>query len=121
MKIYKHLTNSDSNIIAVAAGPQSTNGLVESYWKEHRGRMYRNPQKPQKQNSVGARHKIYGMYGIPSRRPSPLNNINIIALLTPPPRPHLLPFFAILPLFSTNVTCSQPSAAWGGVPEPPTI
>jgi hypothetical protein len=52
---------------------------------------------------------------------SPLNNINIIALLTPPPRPHLLLFFAILPLFSTNVTCSQPSAAWGGVPEPPTI
>ena len=47
MKIYKHLTNSDSNIIAVSAGPQSTNGLVESYWKEHRGRMYRNPQKPQ--------------------------------------------------------------------------
>ncbi len=43
MKIYKHLTNSDSNIIAVAAGPQSTNGLVESYWKEvmvHMSRAY---------------------------------------------------------------------------------
>lgn len=43
MKIYKHLTNSDSNIIAVSAGPQSTNGLVESYWKEvmvHMSRAY---------------------------------------------------------------------------------
>ncbi len=29
----QHLLDSDSNIVAVAAGPQSANGLVESHWK----------------------------------------------------------------------------------------
>ncbi len=32
-KIWEHLIDNDSNIIAAAAGCQSSNGLVESHWK----------------------------------------------------------------------------------------
>jgi len=41
-KIRKFLLNDDSNIVAVAAGRQSANGLVESHWKTmvHMSRAY---------------------------------------------------------------------------------
>jgi hypothetical protein len=32
-KIHEHLINNNSNIVAVAAGQQSANGLVELHWK----------------------------------------------------------------------------------------
>jgi hypothetical protein len=42
MKIWEHLINNDSNIVAAAAGCQSSNSLMESHWKVmvHMARAY---------------------------------------------------------------------------------
>ena len=70
MTIKEHLVDHDSNIVAAAAGPQSSNGLVESHWKimVHMAWAYLTEnQMPWSFRSYAVSHSARMMNAIPGK------------------------------------------------------